>query len=103
MFAQSLIRSWTQSTKLLEKRRKTKERRRNGYMPLLEMLEDRALLAADLQITLTDNLTSAVAGTSVTYNVAVTNAGPDSVTGAVVADALPTSLTGATFTATGTG
>ena len=103
MFAPTLSRSWSQRSKLLGKGRMSKRNRRHGYQPLVEKLEDRALLAADLQITKTDNLTSAVAGTDVTYNIVVTNAGPDSVTGAVVADTLPTSLTGATFTATGTG
>lgn len=104
MLTKGFIRSWTQGSKLLSKGKGPKRRNhRHGYQPLVETLEDRTLLAADLQITNTDNLASAVPGTSVTYNIVVTNAGPDDVTGAVVADVLPTALTGATFTATGTG
>ena len=42
--------------------------------------------AADLAITKTDGVTSAVPGTSLTYTIKVTNNGPDSETGAAVAD-----------------
>jgi uncharacterized repeat protein (TIGR01451 family) len=102
MSLKSLIRSWARNRNLLGKSRRPNHKRRLAYQPFVETLEDRALLAADLQITKTDNLTSAVAGSSITYDIVVTNNGPDAVTGAVVADTLPAELTGATFTATGT-
>ena len=49
--------------------------------------------AADLSITKTDGVTSAVAGESVTYTIMATNNGPDAVTGATVADTFPADLT----------
>ena len=59
--------------------------------------------SADLQITKTDNKTTAVPGTSDTYTIVVTNAGPSSVTGATVMDTFPAIFTGVTWTATATG
>jgi len=104
MFGSTLFGLWARQGKRGWRKRDTGRLSRcHGYQPLLETLEDRALLAADLQITKSDGITSAVPGASVTYNLVVTNAGPDSVTGAVVADTLPAALTGATFTATATG
>jgi len=44
---------------------------------------------ADLAIAKTDNATSAVPGTNVTYTITVTNNGPSTVTGATVSDVLP--------------
>ena len=52
----------------------------------------------DLQITNTDGVASAVAGTSITYTVKVTNAGADVVAGATVVDTFPAALTGVTWT-----
>lgn len=104
MLTQAFIRSWAQGRKLHSKGKSPKlSNGRHSYRPLVETLEDRTLLAADLQITKIDDLASVVPGASITYDIVVTNAGPDDVTGAVVADVLPTALTGATFTATGTG
>ncbi len=69
-------------------------------------------LSADLSITKTDGVVSAVPGGSVTYTITASNAGPDPVTGATVADAFPAILTcnwtcvgagGGTCTAAGTG
>ena len=57
---------------------------------------------ANLSITKTDGVTTAIPGGSVTYTITATNAGPSNVTGATVADTLPASLT-ATWTAAGAG
>lgn len=48
---------------------------------------------ADLVITKTDGLATAVAGQSVTYTIKASNLGPNAVTGATVADTFPASLT----------
>ena len=58
--------------------------------------------SADLSITVTDGVTTAVPGGSVTYTITASNAGPSSVTGATVADTFPAALT-ATWTAVGAG
>jgi uncharacterized repeat protein (TIGR01451 family) len=67
---------------------------------------------ADLAITKTDGVASAVPGGSVTYTVTASNAGPDPVVGGTVADTFPATLTctwtcvgagGGTCTAAGTG
>jgi uncharacterized repeat protein (TIGR01451 family) len=60
-------------------------------------------VTADLQITKTDGVASAVPGTNLTYTIVVTNAGPNAATGAHVTDMFPPALTGVTFTATGSG
>ncbi len=57
---------------------------------------------ADLAITKTDGVTTAVPGGSVTYTIVASNAGPSHVTGATVADTFPASLT-ATWTCVGAG
>ncbi|HQW80956.1 MAG TPA: proprotein convertase P-domain-containing protein [Pseudomonadota bacterium] len=59
-------------------------------------------LSADLQITKTDGVTSAIPGGSVTYTITASNAGPDPVTGATVADTFPAALT-CTWTCAGAG
>ena len=59
-------------------------------------------LVADLSITKTDGVTTAVAGGSITYTITASNAGPDSVVGATVADTFPAALT-ATWTCVGAG
>jgi uncharacterized repeat protein (TIGR01451 family) len=64
---------------------------------------DTLFTQADLQITNTDNQTSAVPGTTETYTIVVTNAGPSNISGASITDSLPAALTGATYTATATG
>src|SRR5262249_47725168 len=57
---------------------------------------------ADLVITKTDGVTSAVPGSSTTYTIVVSNNnGPSAVTGAGVSDALPAGATGGSWTATG--
>jgi uncharacterized repeat protein (TIGR01451 family) len=58
--------------------------------------------SADLSITKTDGVTTAVPGGSVTYTITASNAGPSAVTGATVADTFPASLT-ATWTCVGAG
>ena len=57
---------------------------------------------ADLSITKTDGNLTDIAGTTVTYTIAVTNAGPSRVTSAPVADVLPPQLSGAAWTCTAT-
>jgi uncharacterized repeat protein (TIGR01451 family) len=57
---------------------------------------------ADLSITKTDGVTTAVAGESVTYTITASNAGPNPVSGATVADTFPAVLT-ATWTCVGAG
>jgi uncharacterized repeat protein (TIGR01451 family) len=67
---------------------------------------------ADLSITKTDGVTTAVPGGSVTYTITASNAGPSNAPGATVADTFPASLTptwtcagagGGTCTASGSG
>jgi uncharacterized repeat protein (TIGR01451 family) len=48
---------------------------------------------ADLRMTKTDGVTSAVPGTSVTYTIVVTNAGPSNATAVSLSDALPAGTT----------
>ena len=57
---------------------------------------------ADLAITKTDGVTTAVPGGSVTYTITASNAGPDPVTGGTVADTFPAILT-CTWTCVGAG
>jgi uncharacterized repeat protein (TIGR01451 family) len=59
--------------------------------------------SADLQVTVSDGKSAAVAGVQNTYTIVVTNAGPSYVTGAVVKDTFPSTFTGVTFSATQTG
>jgi uncharacterized repeat protein (TIGR01451 family) len=59
-------------------------------------------VSADLAITKTDGVTTAVPGGSVTYTITATNAGPDPVTGATVFDTFPAALT-CTWTCVGAG
>ena len=61
-----------------------------------------AVPKADLSITKTDGVTTAIPGGSVTYTIVASNAGPSGVTGAKVVDVLPPSLT-ATWTCVGAG
>src|SRR5262245_52530314 len=63
---------------------------------------DTLLPQADLAVTKTDGVTSAVAGGSVTYTITASNAGPSDASGATVADALPADLSGA-WTCVGAG
>ncbi len=57
---------------------------------------------ADLSITKTDGVTTAVPGMSVTYTIVASNAGPATATGASVTDTFPVSLT-CTWTCVGAG
>ena len=57
---------------------------------------------ADLAITKTDGVTTAVPGGSVTYTITASNAGPDPATGGTVADTFPAVLT-CTWTCVGAG
>ncbi|MFN7941247.1 MAG: proprotein convertase P-domain-containing protein [Thermoanaerobaculia bacterium] len=59
-------------------------------------------LSADLAITKTDGVTTAVPGGSVTYTITASNAGPDPVVGGTVADTFPAVLT-CTWTCVGAG
>jgi uncharacterized repeat protein (TIGR01451 family) len=54
----------------------------------------------DLAITKTDNVLTAVPGTTDSYTIVVSNTGPSVVTGATVSDPLPTGVNSATWTAT---
>jgi len=58
---------------------------------------------ADLQITKTDNKTTAVPGSGDTYTIVVTNAGPSAVTGASITDTFPATFTNVTYTAVASG
>jgi uncharacterized repeat protein (TIGR01451 family) len=60
-------------------------------------------VVADLAVTKSDGLTSAVPGESLTYTVTATNGGPSAAAGAVVLDAFPAALTGVTWTCTASG
>ncbi len=60
-------------------------------------------VAADLAITKTDGVTTAVPGTNTTYTIVASNAGPDPVTGATVADTFPAACTGVAWTCVGAG
>lgn len=60
-------------------------------------------LVADLAITKTDGVVSAVPGTSTTYTITASNAGPDPVTGATVADTFPAACVSPTWTCVGAG
>jgi len=57
----------------------------------------------DLAITKTDNQTSYVPGTPITYTIVVTNAGPSTASGFSVADAVPAAITGVSVTCAATG
>jgi len=57
---------------------------------------------ADLGISKTDGVTTAVPGASVTYTITATNAGPSDASGATVADTFPATLT-CTWTCVGAG
>jgi uncharacterized repeat protein (TIGR01451 family) len=59
-------------------------------------------LVADLSITKTDGVTTAVPGGSVTYTITASNSGPDPVTGGTVTDTFPAVLT-CTWTCVGAG
>lgn len=58
---------------------------------------------ADLSISKDDGLTSVIAGSSVTYNIVVSNPGPSDALGATVADTFPAVLSGVTWTCVGAG
>ena len=58
---------------------------------------------ADLGITKSDGLTSAVPGQGITYTITVTNNGPSNVTGATVTDTFAGTLTGVSWTCSGSG
>lgn len=58
--------------------------------------------SADLAITKTDGVATAVPGGNVTYTITASNSGPDPVTGATVADTFPATLT-CTWTCVGAG
>jgi uncharacterized repeat protein (TIGR01451 family) len=65
-------------------------------------VDDAAAQTAELFITKTDGVASAVPGGSVTYTITASNAGPDPVTGATVSDTFPAILT-CTWTCVGAG
>jgi uncharacterized repeat protein (TIGR01451 family) len=54
-------------------------------------------MPADLQVTKTDGVTSAVPGTSDIYTITVTNNGPDTVTSVTLTDATSPALLNASF------
>lgn len=53
--------------------------------------------AADLAISKSDGLATAIPGALITYTIGVTNNGPNGVTNAVVSDVMPLALTGVTW------
>ena len=59
--------------------------------------------STDLQITVSDGKSAAIAGAQNTYTIVIKNNGPSYVTGAVVKDTFPASFSGVTYTATETG
>lgn len=54
--------------------------------------------SADLSVTKTDNQTTAIPGTPITYTITAANAGPSSVTGATLTDTVPASILGVSWT-----
>jgi uncharacterized repeat protein (TIGR01451 family) len=58
---------------------------------------------ADLAITKTDGVTTAVPGEAVTYTILASNSGPSDAPGTTVTDAFPASLTGCSWTCAGNG
>ena len=60
-------------------------------------------LSADLAITKTDGVASAVPGTTTTYTITASNAGPDPVAAATVADTFPAACVSPTWTCVGAG
>ena len=74
-----------------------------------EALEQRALMAADLALSFSDNLVAGIErtfyspGTQVIYTLKVTNNGPDTATDALVKTSLASSITNKTWTAVYTG
>ena len=58
---------------------------------------------SDLAITVTDGITTATPGGSVTYTITASNTGPSNAVGATVADTFPASLSNITWTAVGAG
>jgi len=59
--------------------------------------------SADLAITKTDGVATAVPGGSLTYTIVAANTGPDAAPGSLVTDTLPAALTGASWTCVGAG
>src|SRR5205814_566851 len=59
--------------------------------------------SADLQVTVNDGKSAAIAGAKNTYTIVVSNAGPGYVTGSAVKDTFPSIFTGVTFSATEVG
>ena len=57
---------------------------------------------SDLAVTVTDGQSEVVPGTTVTYDIVVTNGGPDDALGATVGDVFPPELTGCSWTCVGT-
>jgi uncharacterized repeat protein (TIGR01451 family) len=64
---------------------------------------DPLVAEADLSITKTDGVTSAVPGTDVTYTIVASNAGPSAAPGTVIGDAFPAELAAVTWTCVGAG
>jgi uncharacterized repeat protein (TIGR01451 family) len=60
-------------------------------------------LAADVAITKTDGVATAVPGSPVTYTITASNAGPDPVTGGTVADTFPAACAAVSWTCAGAG
>jgi fibronectin-binding autotransporter adhesin len=75
-----------------------------NFLPVnFRRVETLSPAGTDLSITVTDNQTSAVPGTNVTYTIVVTNNGPLAATGAKIGDVFAAILTGVTYTAVQTG
>jgi uncharacterized repeat protein (TIGR01451 family) len=74
----------------------------SDHDPIVGFFAVAAFTTADLSITKTDGVTTAVPGGSVTYTITASNAGPDPVTGGTVTDTFPAILT-CTWTCVGAG
>jgi uncharacterized repeat protein (TIGR01451 family) len=70
-----------------------------GRKLLLEDLEGRWLLAADLLLTKSDNLDPVAPGNTITYTISVTNNGPDEATSLTLLDFVPANTTFVSFAA----
>jgi len=61
------------------------------------------ITTADLAISKTDGVTTAIPGTGLSYTIVVSNTGPDDAIGATVTDVIPAALTGVTWTCVAAG
>ena len=84
-------------TRRSDRRAARRRERRFQTRPVLEALEHRRLLAADLSVVKTGPVGDVPAGATVTYTITVTNPGPDPAT-ATLTDTIPIEFTSVNFT-----